>query len=85
MTLCGAYAPHETKQQQREHRIAKPEVPDHGIAAYGARNRQGDHTRDQRPMENPRRQVPDSDLGQALVVIHVHASFMMFCFMGQLA
>ena len=52
--------PDDAEQQQRQHRIAEAEVPDHGVAAQGAGDRQPDHRGDQCPVKKPCGQVPDA-------------------------
>ena len=52
-------APDQAESQQREHRVAKPGVPDHRIAAGPGRGDRAEHAAREGPMENPRGQVPD--------------------------
>ena len=54
-------APHQPEQQQRQHRIAKAKVPDHGIAAYFCAHNRADDGGSQGPVKQAGWKVPDAD------------------------
>ena len=54
-------APTQPEQNQRNHGIAKPHVPDHQVAAQAAGDEQAKHRQHQQPMKQTGGQIPNAN------------------------